>query len=141
MRVTIFGATGQTGRLLVEQALARGDRVTAVVRDPRRLEVRHPELSVDVVHELADLAATNRALRNADAVLSAIGPRGRRDAPVAAAGVPVSWLRFPIGTLKLLGALGLVAGLWVPGIGVAAAAGLVVFFVCAMYTHVRAGDL
>jgi hypothetical protein len=74
-------------------------------------------------------------------VLSAIGPRGRRDAPVAAAGVPVSWLRFPIGTLKLLGALGLVAGLWVPGIGVAAAAGLVVFFVCAMYTHVRAGDL
>lgn len=58
-----------------------------------------------------------------------------------AAGVPISWLTFPIGTLKTLGALGLVVGLWVPVIGLAAAAGLVVFFVCAMYTHVLANDL
>jgi hypothetical protein len=60
---------------------------------------------------------------------------------MAAAGVPVSWLRFPIGTLKLLGAVGLLAGLWVPAIGIAAAAGLVVFFICAMYTHVLAKDI
>ena len=58
-----------------------------------------------------------------------------------AAGVPISWLTFPIGTLKTLGALGLVVGLWVPAIGLAAAAGLVVFFVCAMYTHVLANDI
>ncbi|MDM4763785.1 DoxX family protein [Galbitalea sp. SE-J8] len=58
-----------------------------------------------------------------------------------AAGVPVSWLRFPIGTLKVLGALGLLAGLWLPAVGVAAASGLVVFFVCAMYTHVMAKDV
>ncbi|OBI52659.1 hypothetical protein A5707_12015 [Mycobacterium kyorinense] len=58
-----------------------------------------------------------------------------------AAGVPLSWLTFPIGTLKTLGALGLVVGLWFPVIGVAAAAGLVVFFVCAMYTHVLHGDI
>lgn len=57
------------------------------------------------------------------------------------AGVPVSWLRFPIGTLKTLGTLGLVVGLWVPAIGIAAAAGLVVFFVCAVYTHVLAHDI
>jgi hypothetical protein len=57
------------------------------------------------------------------------------------AGVPVSWLRFPIGTLKTVGASGLLAGLLgVPLIGVAAAIGLVLFFVCALYTHVRAGD-
>jgi hypothetical protein len=60
---------------------------------------------------------------------------------MAAAKVPVSWLRFPIGTLKVLGALGLLAGLWLPVIGVAAAAGLVIFFVCAMYTHVLARDI
>jgi DoxX-like family len=61
--------------------------------------------------------------------------------PMAAAGVPVSWLRFPIGTLKTLGALGLVVGLWLPAIGIAAAAGLVLFFVCAVYTHVLARDI
>lgn len=61
--------------------------------------------------------------------------------PMQRAGVPLSWLRFPIGTLKTLGALGLIAGLWLPAIGIAAAAGLTVFFVCAMYTHVLAHDI
>lgn len=58
------------------------------------------------------------------------------------AGVPVSWLTFPIGTLKTAGAIGLLLGLaGVPYLGGAAAAGLVLFFVCALYTHVRAHDL
>src|ERR1700726_4464240 len=57
------------------------------------------------------------------------------------AGVPESWLTFPIGTLKTAGALGLLLGLiGVPLIGTAAAIGLSLFFVCALYTHVRASD-
>ena len=56
-------------------------------------------------------------------------------------GVPESWLTFPIGTLKTAGALGLLVGLiGVPLIGTAAAIGLVLFFVCAVYTHVLARD-
>jgi hypothetical protein len=60
---------------------------------------------------------------------------------MSAAGVPKSWLRFPIGTLKVVGALGLLCGLWVPVIGVAAALGLALFFVCALYTHLLAKDI
>jgi hypothetical protein len=60
---------------------------------------------------------------------------------MARAGVPESWLTFPIGTLKTAGAVGLLLGLaGVPLVGTAAAVGLVLFFVCAVYTHVRAGD-
>jgi hypothetical protein len=59
---------------------------------------------------------------------------------MASAGVPVSWLTFPIGTLKTAGALGLSAGLVYPPLGIAAAIGLIVFFVCAIYTHILAGD-
>jgi hypothetical protein len=59
---------------------------------------------------------------------------------MAKAGVPVSWLTFPIGTLKTAGALGLTAGLAFRPLGVAAAIGLVLFFVCAIYTHIRASD-
>jgi hypothetical protein len=56
-------------------------------------------------------------------------------------GVPESWLTFPIGTLKIAGAVGLLLGvLGVPLIGTAAAVGLILFFVCALYTHLRAGD-
>jgi hypothetical protein len=60
---------------------------------------------------------------------------------MAKAGVPESWLTFPIGTLKAAGAAGLLIGLLgLPLIGTAAAIGLVLFFVCAVYTHVRAHD-
>src|SRR5947209_1665372 len=57
------------------------------------------------------------------------------------AGVPESWLTFPIGTLKVAGAVGLLLGLvGVPLIGTAAGIGLILFFVCAVYTHIRASD-
>jgi hypothetical protein len=57
------------------------------------------------------------------------------------AGVPESWLTFPIGTLKTAGAVGLLLGLiGLPLIGAAAAIGLILFFVGAIYTHVRARD-
>lgn len=61
---------------------------------------------------------------------------------MAKAGVPESWLSFPIGTLKTAGAIGLLAGLLgqLPVLVAAAAIGLVLFFVCALYTHVRAAD-
>lgn len=60
---------------------------------------------------------------------------------MARAGVPESWLTLPIGTLKTAGAVGLLLGLiGAPVIGTAAAIGLILFFVCAIYTHVRAGD-
>jgi DoxX-like protein len=52
-------------------------------------------------------------------------------------GVPRSWL-IPLGVLKAAGAVGLLVGIGVPLIGVAAAAGLVLFFVGAVITHIRA---
>ncbi len=52
--------------------------------------------------------------------------------------IPHSWLPL-LAALKAAGALGLLLGLLgVPIIGTAAAAGLVAFFVGAIYTHVRA---
>jgi hypothetical protein len=55
--------------------------------------------------------------------------------------VPRSWLP-TLGMLKLAGAVGLVAGLFgVPAIGVAAATGLVLFFIGAVITHLRAAVL
>jgi hypothetical protein len=60
---------------------------------------------------------------------------------MAKVGIPESWLTFPIGTLETAGAAGLLLGLiGMPLIGIAAAIGLILFFVCAIYTHIRAGD-
>lgn len=53
--------------------------------------------------------------------------------------VPRSWLVFPIGVLKAAGGLGLAAGLLGADLlGTAAAVGLVLFWVCALYTHALA---
>lgn len=55
--------------------------------------------------------------------------------------VPRSWLP-TLAALKLAGAAGLVVGLlWLRPIGIAAATGLVLFFVGAIVTHIRAGVL
>jgi putative NADH-flavin reductase len=81
MRLTIFGASGQTGRLLVRSALDRGDEVTAVLR--RATAEVDSRADVRIVPDLGDPAAVRAALAGADAVLSAIGPRSRKDAPVA----------------------------------------------------------
>ena len=58
---------------------------------------------------------------------------------MAKAGVPDSWITM-LGTLKAAGALGLLVGIGVPLIGTAAAVGLILFFVGATITHLRARD-
>jgi putative NADH-flavin reductase len=78
MQLTIFGASGGTGRRLVEQALAAGHTVTAVVRDPARLPVRHDRLKL-VAADVLDPEAITPAVADADAVLSALGPRSSRN--------------------------------------------------------------
>jgi len=76
MRLTIFGATGATGTCLVEQALAAGHDVTAVVRDPARLTApAHPRLRVETA-DVMDPASIIPAVTGADAVITAVGPRG-----------------------------------------------------------------
>lgn len=56
----------------------------------------------------------------------------------ASVGVPESWLT-PLGLLKAAGAAGLLLGLLgVPLIGPAAAVGLILFFIGAILTHLRA---
>jgi uncharacterized protein YbjT (DUF2867 family) len=76
VRLVVLGATGATGRLLVDQALERGHEVVAYVRRPDALAKR-PGLTV-VGGELTDRPALTTALTGADAVLVAIGPTGVR---------------------------------------------------------------
>jgi NAD(P)H-binding len=86
--VTVFGGTGKIGRLVVQRLLDAGHHVTALVRSPDKLTVSDdcgtqrsgaaaPEASdrLDVVvAELDDTDAMRRAVRGADAVISALGP-------------------------------------------------------------------
>jgi uncharacterized protein YbjT (DUF2867 family) len=83
MKMTVFGATGGIGGHLVRQALDAGHKVTAVVRDRARFDVRHPALEVVTVPGLTDPEVLRCALESSDAAISGVGPRGRKDGPVA----------------------------------------------------------
>jgi uncharacterized protein YbjT (DUF2867 family) len=75
MNLLVLGATGRTGRLVVEQALAAGHTVTALVRSPQKLTTDNSKLRV-VIGEATDASAVSRALQGADAVISTLGGNG-----------------------------------------------------------------
>ncbi len=79
MKITVFGATGGVGGHVVRQALDAGHQVTAVVRDSARFDLEHPALAVVTAPDLT----APPALDPCDAVLSGVGPRGRKEGPVA----------------------------------------------------------
>jgi len=72
MKVVVIGASGRTGTEVVRQGLAGGHEVTAFVRDPAKLTVRDPRLTVKTgdARDTADLRA---ALEGQDAVISTLG--------------------------------------------------------------------
>lgn len=72
MNVLVFGASGATGREVVEQALDRGHAVRAFVRDPDKFEIRHANLAL-TVGDVTEYASVERAVRDVDAVASALG--------------------------------------------------------------------
>jgi putative NADH-flavin reductase len=72
MNVLIFGASGQTGRAVVREALARGHSVSAFVRDPARLPDVNPALRL-IRGDVGDAAGVARAVPGHDAVVSTLG--------------------------------------------------------------------
>jgi putative NADH-flavin reductase len=72
MKVAIIGASGQIGAFIRDEALARGYQVTAVVRNPEKITVRNPHLTVVKADILKD--KVDELVKGHDAVISAYNP-------------------------------------------------------------------
>jgi putative NADH-flavin reductase len=70
-KLVVFGASGATGRPIVEQAVAAGHEVTAFVRDPATAPPGARVVSGDVL----DAAAVDAAVAGHDVIVSALGHR------------------------------------------------------------------
>jgi len=84
MKLTIFAATGGIGRQALEQALAAGHEVTAVVRNPNGLSGEARIVRVDLAAAAPE--ALESAVAGADGVLSGLGPRSASEAGIASRG-------------------------------------------------------
>lgn len=72
MELVVFGASGKTGQQVVKQALARHHTVRAFVRQPAKLLLDHPQLSV-VRGDIQDATTVKDALVGQGAVISCLG--------------------------------------------------------------------
>lgn len=75
MKLVVLGANGRTGKLVIQEALAAGDTVTAVVRSvAKRPSIRHADLKV-VVGDPCNPKFLGKVFEGQDAVISALGGR------------------------------------------------------------------
>jgi len=95
--IVIYGATGEVGSHVVQEALDRGHRVTAVSRKPEQVVMQHDNLSV-VKGDLLDAVSVAETVADKDVVILSV--RG----VIGGSGSPESALQF-IAAERLVDAL------------------------------------
>ncbi len=72
MKLVVFGATRGVGRNFMKQTLDAGHNITAVVREPSKLELKHNNLQV-AKGDVMDFASVEQVIKDHEAVISSIG--------------------------------------------------------------------
>jgi len=86
MKIIVFGATGRTGKQIVQQALNAGHLVMAVARNPAALDITHPDLTI-VKGDVLQLHSFENTLKGFDAVFSVIGKDATKPTTLYSQGV------------------------------------------------------
>ncbi|MEK2473700.1 NAD(P)-dependent oxidoreductase [Streptomyces noursei] len=71
-KIALFGATGTIGSRILDEALRRGHQVTAAVRDPAKVTMTHPALTV-TYGDVLDPESVAEVAKGQDVVVSAVG--------------------------------------------------------------------
>lgn len=73
MKVTVFGANGQVGKLVVQQASEKGHMVTAFVRNKAKYSFADSSNVYVVTGDATNLEDVKKAIANANVVISCLG--------------------------------------------------------------------
>jgi putative NADH-flavin reductase len=77
MKITVFGANGRTGILLVYQALEKGHSVTAFTRRKESVPMQHRNLRI-IEGSILDPVKVKEAVEGQDVVMSTLGVNDRK---------------------------------------------------------------
>jgi putative NADH-flavin reductase len=91
MRILLLGATGRTGKLVMQQALQRGHIVHALVRDKNKVKLNHADLTL-FEGQPADKAVLENGMKGCEAILSALNISRTSDFPWAKLRSPKDFL-------------------------------------------------
>jgi uncharacterized protein YbjT (DUF2867 family) len=85
MKILLLGATGRTGKLIIEEALKRGHKISAIARNPEKLK----DFKIDITQGTPyDYATVEKALTGCDAVINTLNVSRKSDNPWAAIAAP-----------------------------------------------------
>ena len=113
MEIVVLGATGPAGQQVTTQALKRGWGVTALVRDPARLQITNPRLRVAVGDATKPMDLED-VMGNRDAVVSALGSGKSRHSAIASSAARA--------VIEACGRTGVDRLVWLSALGVGASA-------------------
>ena len=72
MKITVFGATGKTGKEVVKQALELGYEVKAFVRNPEKMDITNEKLTL-VKGDVTNPENVDQAVEGVEGVIVALG--------------------------------------------------------------------
>ena len=91
MKLLILGATGRTGKLILEEALNQGYKVRCLVREPKKINLNHNALEVykGSPEQISDL---DNAIKDCDRIISVLNISRKSDFPWARLRTPPTFL-------------------------------------------------
>jgi uncharacterized protein YbjT (DUF2867 family) len=85
MRILLLGATGRTGKLVIEEAIRRGHKISAIARDPEKLK----DYQIDITQGTPyDFETVEKALSGCEAVINTLNISRKSDNPWAELAAP-----------------------------------------------------
>jgi uncharacterized protein YbjT (DUF2867 family) len=80
MKILLLGATGRTGKLVIEEAIRRGHKISTIARDPGKLK----DYQIDITHGTPyDFETVEKALSGCEAVINTLNISRKSDNPWA----------------------------------------------------------
>lgn len=85
MKILLLGATGRTGKNLIEAAMRRGHKISAIARNPEKLK----DYQIDIISGTPyDYVTVEKALTGCEAVINTLNISRKSDNPWASLSAP-----------------------------------------------------
>ena len=85
MKILLLGATGRTGKHIIEEAIRRGHKISAIARDPEKLI----DFKIDIIQGTPyDYETVEKAITDCDAVINTLNVSRKSDNPWAPLAAP-----------------------------------------------------
>ena len=78
MKILLLRATGRTGKLVIEEAIKRGHKISAIARDPGKLKDYHVDITQGTPY---DYETVRKAIAGCEAVINTLNISRKSDNP------------------------------------------------------------